>query len=59
MGKEAIQAWTLREELLNGEIFYKIVHASIGSTRAVRARIRHVAGCAMPTGSVGHAGATA
>jgi len=29
------------------------------STRAVRARIRHVAGCAMPTGSVGNAGATA
>src|SRR5262249_42234227 len=29
------------------------------STRGVRARIRRVAGCATPTGSVGHAGATA
>src|SRR5262245_48727155 len=29
------------------------------STRGVRARIRRVAGCATPTGSAGHAGATA
>src|SRR5215467_846814 len=29
------------------------------STRGVRARIRRVAGCAPPTGSAGHAGATA
>src|SRR5215831_9726504 len=29
------------------------------STRGVRACIRRVAGCAMPTGSAGHAGATA
>src|SRR5262249_8547377 len=29
------------------------------STRAVRARIRRVAGCATPTGFAGHAGATA
>jgi len=29
------------------------------STRGVRARIRPVAGCATPTGSAGHAGATA
>src|SRR5262249_28266198 len=29
------------------------------STRGVRARIRSVAGCATPTGSAGHAGATA
>src|SRR5262249_54515395 len=29
------------------------------STRGVRARIRRVAGCAKPTGSAGHAGATA
>jgi hypothetical protein len=28
-------------------------------TRGVRARIRRVAGCATPTGSAGHAGATA
>src|SRR5262249_34406756 len=29
------------------------------STRGVRARLRRVAGCATPTGSAGHAGATA
>src|SRR5262249_50473156 len=29
------------------------------STRGIRARIRSVAGCATPTGSAGHAGATA
>src|SRR6516162_3092205 len=29
------------------------------STRGVHARIRRVAGCATPTGSAGHAGATA
>src|SRR6516162_747796 len=29
------------------------------STRGVRARIRRAAGCATPTGSAGHAGATA
>src|SRR5438874_13295842 len=29
------------------------------STRGVRTRIRRVAGCATPTGSAGHAGATA
>ena len=71
----------LRDELLNGEIFYTLreaqvvieswrrhyntirPHASIGiqatSTRGVRARIRRVAGYATPTGSAGHAGATA
>src|SRR5215470_16601711 len=29
------------------------------STRGIRARIRRAAGCATPTGSAGHAGATA
>ena len=71
----------LRDELLNGEIFYTLREAQIvieswrrhykhdqaprlnriqaTSTRGVRARIRHPAGCATPTGSAGHAGATA
>jgi transposase InsO family protein len=55
----------LRDELLNGEIFYTLREAQIAieiqatSTRGVRARIRRVAGCATPTGSAGHAGATA
>src|SRR6266571_5634100 len=70
----------LRDELLNGEIFYTLreaqivieswrrhyntirPHASIGykpSTRGVCACVRRVAGCATPTGSAGHAGATA
>src|SRR5215472_15039102 len=66
----------LRDELLNGEIFYTLREAQIvieswrrhyntirpheaTSTRGVRARIRRVAGCATPTGSAGHAGATA
>ena len=71
----------LRDELLNGEIFYTLreaqivieswrrhyntirPHASIGykppAPRGVRACIRRVAGCATPTGSAGHAGATA
>ena len=30
MGKSDTSLKTLREELLNGESFYKIVHASIG-----------------------------
>ena len=42
----------LRDELLNGEIFYTLREAQ-------SARIRRVAGCATPTGSAGHAGATA
>jgi transposase InsO family protein len=71
----------LRDELLNGEIFYTLREAQIvieklatplqhdqaprlnriqaTSTRGVRACIRRVAGCATPTGSAGHAGATA
>ena len=65
----------LRDELLNGEIFYTLREAQIvieswqrpsrlnpiqaTSTRGVCACIRRVAGCATPTGSAGHAGATA
>jgi transposase InsO family protein len=58
----------LRDELLNGEIFYTLREAQIvieswrrhyTSTRGVRACVRRVAGCATPTGSAGHAGATA
>ena len=71
----------LRDELLNGEIFYTLREAQIvieswrrhyntirpprlnriqaTSTRGVRARICRVAGCVTPTGSAGHAGATA
>src|SRR5215472_14057090 len=71
----------LRDELLNGEIFYTLreaqivieswrrhynttrPHASIGykppAPEGIHARIRRVAGCATPTGSAGHAGATA
>jgi hypothetical protein len=70
----------LRDELLNGEIFYTLREAQTviesatplqhdqasrlnriqaASTRGVRACIRRVAGCATPTGSAGHAGATA
>jgi transposase InsO family protein len=55
----------LRDELLNGEIFYTlregqiVIEIQATSTRGVRARIRRVAGCATPTGSAGHAGATA
>ena len=45
---------TLREELLNGESFYKIVHASIGYK--LLAPELFVAGFAIPTGFVGHAG---
>jgi hypothetical protein len=55
----------LRDELLNGEFFYTLREAAClarlqaTSTRGVPARLRHVAGCATPTGSAGHAGATA
>src|SRR5262249_40604608 len=71
----------LRDELLNGEIFYTLTrgpdrHGELAaplqydpaarlnriqatSTRGVRARIRRLAGCATPSGSAGHAGATA
>ena len=71
----------LRDELLNGEIFYALreaqivieswrrhynttrPHASIGykppAPEGIHARIRRVAGCATPTGSADHAGATA
>ena len=65
----------LRDELLNGEIFYTLREAQIvieswrrpsrlnriqaTSTRGVCACIHRVAGCATPTGSAGHAGATA
>ena len=69
----------LRDELLNGEIFYTLREAQIvieswrrhsygrprlnripaTSTRGVCACIRRVAGCATPTSSAGHAGATA
>jgi hypothetical protein len=42
-GRENFNA-RLRDELLNGEIFYTL---------------RRVAGCATPTDSAGHAGATA
>jgi transposase InsO family protein len=68
----------LRDELLNGEIFYTLREAQIvieswrrhygqaprlywiqaTSIRGLRACIRRVAGCATPTGSAGHAGAT-
>ena len=71
----------LRDELLNGEIFYTLREAQIvieswrralqhdqasrlnriqaTSPRGLCACIRRVAGCATPTGSAGHAGATA
>ena len=63
----------LRDELLNGEIFYTLREVQIvieswrprlnriqaTSTRGVRARLRRVAGCATSTSSAGHAGATA
>ena len=57
----------LRDELLNGEIFYTLREAQISrvariqgaGTRSVRACFRSVAGCAPSTGSAGHAGATA
>jgi hypothetical protein len=53
---------TLREELLNGETFLqdcpRLNRIQATSTKAVRACMRRVAGCAMPTGFVGHAGAT-
>jgi transposase InsO family protein len=55
----------LRDELLNGEIFYTLreAQASIGykppAPERVRAYIRRVAGCATPTGHASHAGATA
>ena len=70
----------LRDELLNGEIFYTLREAQIvieswrrhynarptarlsrlqtASTRGLRACLRRVAGCALPTGSAGHASAT-
>src|SRR5262245_35974090 len=41
----------LRDELLNGEIFYTL--------REAQTCLRRVAGCATPTGSAGHASATA
>jgi putative transposase len=62
----------LRDELLNGEIFYTLREAQIvidqaprlnriqaTCARGVRACIRRVAGCAAPTGSASHADATA
>jgi hypothetical protein len=63
----------LRDELLNGEIFYTLREAQIiieswrplqhGQTARIARTNRHsprrVARCATPTGSAGHAGATA
>ena len=55
----------LRDELLDGEIFYslreahapRITRLQTTSTRSVRTRARRVASCATSTGSADHAGA--
>ena len=62
-----VKFYTLREAQIVIESWrrhYNTIrpHASIGykpPAGGVRARIRRVAGCATPTGSAGHAGATA
>ena len=55
----------LRDELLNGETFYtlreaaRIARIQAASTGSICPCLRRVAGCATPTGSTGHASATA